>query len=510
MAPLGKHDVAKLPDSAVRNDNFLQRSFVTYTYRMIGRGRSGVLKQDELKMPADQATEVTFMRFQMAWAAEIERAAAAKPGKDGKPIQPSLWKALWKAFGMEFIIAGCWKITWSALVILGAFYFVRSLVSFSNNPARPFVTRTEFNCNKERFNATSNKIECENLGPDGKGVGWILASTFFIDSYLVGFALQRLGDCSVRLGIKIRSALMTEVYRKTFRLREQHSQDGANVVSLVATDCAKLYEGVLHFHNVWTAPLESATIIGLLLGLAGIYGLPALAVLFFVLPLQYYFGYRIAVHKSAAAEVSDARVLRMHEILLAIKLVKFYVWERPFAKQVAAVREEEVRLMHKAGFVKTLNLCLVFWTPPVIALVIFGAYVSSVDRLRPEFAFVVLSLFNTLRFPLVVLPKALRGSSEAVAAVRRLNQFLLQAEGMANERAKKVGILMKEAVLVHPSNPKDFTLNVPEFSVEPGQVQAPCVYPCVSPASPLLLSSVWLIRQRSRLRRSSRSSAVLA
>lgn len=472
MAPLGKHDVAKLPDSAVRNDNFLQRSFVTYTYRMIGRGRTGVLKQDELKMPADQATEVTFMRFQVAWAAEIERAAAAKPGKDGKPIQPSLWKALWKAFGMEFIIAGCWKITWSALVILGAFYFVRSLVSFSNNPARPFVTRTEFNCNKERFNVTSNKIECENLGPDGKGVGWILASTFFIDSYLVGFALQRLGDCSVRLGIKIRSALMTEVYRKTFRLREQHSQDGANVVSLVATDCAKLYEGVLHFHNVWTAPLESATIIGLLLGLAGIYGLPALAVLFFVLPLQYYFGYRIAVHKSAAAEVSDARVLRMHEILLAIKLVKFYVWERPFAKQVAAVREEEVRLMHKAGFVKTLNLCLVFWTPPVIALVIFGAYVSSVDRLRPEFAFVVLSLFNTLRFPLVVLPKALRGSSEAVAAVRRLNQFLLQAEGMANERAKKVGILMKEAVLVHPSNPKDFTLNVPEFSVEPGQVVA--------------------------------------
>jgi hypothetical protein len=75
MAPLGKHDVAKLPDSAVRNDNVLQRSFVTYTYRMIGRGRSGVLKQDELKMPADQATEVTFMRFQMAWAAEIERAA---------------------------------------------------------------------------------------------------------------------------------------------------------------------------------------------------------------------------------------------------------------------------------------------------------------------------------------------------------------------------------------------------------------------------------------------------
>jgi len=35
--------------------------------------------------------------------------------------------------------------------------------------------------------------------------------------------------------------------------------------------------------------------------------------------------------------LASMRVLRMHEVLLAIKLVKFYVWERSFAKQVEEV-----------------------------------------------------------------------------------------------------------------------------------------------------------------------------
>lgn len=75
------------------------------------------------------------------------------------------------------------------------------------------------------------------------------------------------------------------------------------------------------------------------------------------------------------------------------------------------VREKELELIRKTATVKTLNLCLVFAVPPVIALVIFATYAYSVGPINSSMAFVVLSLFNTLRFPLVVLPKALRGAS---------------------------------------------------------------------------------------------------
>lgn len=75
------------------------------------------------------------------------------------------------------------------------------------------------------------------------------------------------------------------------------------------------------------------------------------------------------------------------------------------------VRQQELHLIGKTAVIKTLNLCLVFAVPPAIALVIFATYVYSVGRMTSSMAFVVLSLFNTLRFPLVVLPKALRGAS---------------------------------------------------------------------------------------------------
>ena len=50
-------------------------------------------------------------------------------------------------------------------------------------------------------------------------------------------------------------------------------------------------------------------------------------------------------------------------------------------------------------------LQLVFGTPPMTALVIFSAYEMNVARLSATLTFPILSLFNILRFPLVVLPR---------------------------------------------------------------------------------------------------------
>ena len=51
-----------------------------------------------------------------------------------------------------------------------------------------------------------------------------------------------------------------------------------------------------------------------------------------------------------------------------------------------------------------------------------------VGRLQPTLAFTTLSLFNILRFPLVVLPKALRALSEGLASMERIEAFLLSEE----------------------------------------------------------------------------------
>lgn len=61
--------------------------------------------------------------------------------------------------------------------------------------------------------------------------------------------------------------------------------------------------------------------------------------------------------------------------------------------------------MTKNAIIKTINISMVFGTPPITACVIFAAYEMMVGRLAATLAFTTLSLFNILRFPLVVLPK---------------------------------------------------------------------------------------------------------
>ncbi len=65
---------------------------------------------------------------------------------------------------------------------------------------------------------------------------------------------------------------------------------------------------------------------------------------------------------------------------------------------------------------KTINIALVFATPPITALVIFSMYEFQTGKLPSTIAFTTLSMFNILRFPLVVLPKALRAASGEWAA----------------------------------------------------------------------------------------------
>lgn len=157
----------------------------------------------------------------------------------------------------------------------------------------------------------------------------------------------------------------------------------------------------------------------------------------------------------------------VQEVLPAMKLVKYYAWERFFEERVASVRAEEARLNFWNVVIKTVNVtsewgppagagwdclpaCLlqpaaaapppppgdrppfppfppavVFGVPPFVLFSVLVPYELTNEANPPTkpyitapTAFTMLSLFNILRFPLVVLPKAMRCVSEALNATK--------------------------------------------------------------------------------------------
>jgi len=199
------------------------------------------------------------------------------------------------------------------------------------------------------------------------------------------------------------------------------------VLALVSTDCAKLGEACSSLQYLWSGCVEAAAIIGVLIGLVGRAALPGLGALLLLVPMQYCVGVRISANRKAVVRAADARVTLMDEVLRAIKLVKMYAFEDKFAAGVAAERLREDAVADAGGILKAVNYALVFVLPPVIAIGIFG--VQTLDApLDAGLAFTTLTLFTTLRLPLVQLPKGLRAAVEAGAAAERICEFLLAPE----------------------------------------------------------------------------------
>eukprot|EP00053_Salpingoeca_punica_P017179 m.164540 g.164540 ORF g.164540 m.164540 type:complete len:1433 (-) comp17138_c0_seq2:376-4674(-) len=371
-----------------------------YTYgwisSIITKGRKVPLEFSDTTLPENLDAQRAFDRFTVEWAKERGQAA------------PNLTKAIKSVAKKEFMVTVFFRFLCSVTLLVGAFYFVRTLVRVGDR------RRTD-------------------------GNGELLSCMFFLCCALLTYFQQVTQDLATRTGTALRGALISAVYRKAQKIEAPESA-ASDVLNLVSNDCMRVYEAATAIHALWAAPIESLVIVILLIILIGEIGLIALGMISLILTAQIFIGYRVASLREKNIAATDLRVQVMQEILTSIKLVKFYAWEEAFMSVVASLRRRELKLMKKGALIKTINLMIVFVIPPIIALTLFSVYVNQEGSLISDIAFTTLSLFNTLRFPLVVLPRAIRSMAEAKTAVARLQEFLLRDETTAQlSTVKAVG-----------------------------------------------------------------------
>ena len=101
--------------------------------------------------------------------------------------------------------------------------------------------------------------------------------------------------------------------------------------------------------------------------------------------------------------VKDERTKMVNEVLNGIKVIKLYAWEPPMEKVITQLRNNELSLIRKSAFLRTLSDMLNSAVPFLVALSTFATYVlldPEKNLLTPEIAFVSLTLFNQLRQPM--------------------------------------------------------------------------------------------------------------
>lgn len=105
-------------------------------------------------------------------------------------------------------------------------------------------------------------------------------------------------------------------------------------------------------------------------------------------------------------QYKDERVKAMNEILSGMKIIKLYAWEEAFQKQIDSIRSKELRTLKRIRYINCILQVLWTLAPFLVSFITFGLYViiDENNNLTASKAFVSLSLFNILRFPLTMLP----------------------------------------------------------------------------------------------------------
>jgi hypothetical protein len=138
---------------------------------------------------------------------------------------------------------------------------------------------------------------------------------------------------------------------------------------------------------------------------------PAVAVIVLLMPLQFYLARLKSRVGFENTNITSRRVHIMSEILTAIKLIKFYAWEQPFDERIQDIRKTELNLLKKNLYANAVNFCVVFCVPVIVALLSLLVYWKTGNVVTPVIGFTIVSVFNTLRYPLFMLPLAINSMS---------------------------------------------------------------------------------------------------
>lgn len=282
------------------------------------------------------------------------------------------------------------------------------------------------------------------------GAGWLYAILGFgLASTLQSLCIHMYFKGAIRSGLMARCALYHSIYKKSIRLANVSTV--GEIVNLQSNDTQRVLECFRYIHFLYIAAIVMIiSTVFLVIEIGPAASFSGFGVLLLNVPIQSFLGSLITKIRSITVPFTDERIRVMNEVLGSIKLVKLYSWERKFAEYIRNIRAKEVSGIRDALIVKGLNFTYALWTSPLVVFVAFSVYTTLGNKLDASIAFTAMTLFGVLKFPLSILPQAVKGLAEMKVSLGRISNFLFLPEvddkRTVNQNSKKKEIIIKNAV----------------------------------------------------------------
>ncbi|XP_044748946.1 ATP-binding cassette sub-family C member 10 [Coccinella septempunctata] len=229
------------------------------------------------------------------------------------------------------------------------------------------------------------------------------------------------------IGLKMRTALVTTIYRKVLAVNGSVLNSYFSVgeiVNFMSTDTDRIVNSCPSFHAVWSIPFQLGVTLYLLYTQVGLAFLAGVVFSVALIPINKLIANKIGQLSTKLMAEKDSRVRVITEVLRGIKAVKLYVWEQHFIRSIKGLRKRELKYLKGRKYLDAL--CVYFWatTPVLISILTFGTYVQMGNKLTAATVFTGIALLNMLISPLNAFPWVLNGLTEAWVSMKRIQKLL--------------------------------------------------------------------------------------
>ncbi|XP_066521778.1 ATP-binding cassette sub-family C member 3 isoform X2 [Hoplias malabaricus] len=318
-----------------------------------------------------------------------------------KSQQPSFLRALLRAFGPYFLIGSGFKLLQDLITFINP-QLLRLLIEFTQQKGAP------------------------------SWWGFALAFMMFGCALLQTLILHQHFQYCFVTGMRLRTAIIGAIYRKSLVITNEakRSSTVGEVVNLMSVDAQRFMDLTTFLNMLWSAPLQIILALFFLWQTLGPSVLAGVAVMVLLIPFNAFIAMKTRAYQVEQMQHKDARIKLMNEILNGMKVLKLYAWEVSFKEKILQIRQKELSVLRKTAYLSALSTMAWTSAPFLVALTTFAVYVS-VDKnniLDAKKAFVSLSLFNILRFPLNMLPQVISSLVQASVSLKRIQEFLTHDE----------------------------------------------------------------------------------
>ncbi|UNI21361.1 ATP-binding cassette glutathione S-conjugate transporter ycf1 [Purpureocillium takamizusanense] len=409
-------------------------------------------------------TKNTGEAFEDAWQHELKK----------RSNSPSLWLALFRAYGGPYVIAALFKV---------------------GNDVAQYIQ-------PQLLRILINFVKSYEDGQEPQPVikGAAIALAMFACAVFQTSMVHQYFQRAFETGMRIKGGLASTIYRKSLRLSNEgrSSKTTGDIVNYMAVDAQRLQDLTQFAQQAWSAPFQIIICMVSLYNLVGWSMMAGIVVMIIMMPVQ---GFVARIMKNLQKDQmknKDARSRLINEIINNMKSIKLYAWGSAFMNKLNYVRnEQELKNLRKIGATQAFANFTWNTAPFFVSCSTFTVFVLTQDRpLSTDIVFPALALFNLLTFPLAVLPMVITSIVEASVAVGRLTSFLMAEELQPNaitikpapEEMGEETVLVRDATFSWNRHENKHALKDVDYTAYKGELS--CIVGRVGSGKSSFLSSI--------------------